>query len=142
MSKAMSSEHQRAWGKWALCECTLCVCVCVCTATPLLSSLPVHLLKPSLLKKGSSSSLMQGKEESEGKHLALMQHSLPRHPFPVSSRSAENQDLPPPCSWQRAARVPLLRGLQITSGTPQFGNPWYSIIIFLRSHDLIFLNNK
>uniref|UniRef100_A0A674GEX1 ELAV-like protein n=1 Tax=Taeniopygia guttata TaxID=59729 RepID=A0A674GEX1_TAEGU len=41
-------------------------------------------------------------------------------------RSAENQDLPPPCSWQRAARVPLLRGLQITSGTPQFGNPWFS----------------
>ncbi|XP_039552604.1 ELAV-like protein 1 isoform X1 [Passer montanus] len=40
--------------------------------------------------------------------------------------SAENQDLPPPCSWQRAARVPLLRGLQITSGTPQFGNPWFS----------------
>ncbi|XP_074707710.1 ELAV-like protein 1 isoform X2 [Strix uralensis] len=41
-------------------------------------------------------------------------------------RSAENQELPPPCSWQRAARVPLLSGLHITSGTPQFGNPWFS----------------
>ncbi|XP_064031429.1 ELAV-like protein 1 isoform X3 [Pogoniulus pusillus] len=41
-------------------------------------------------------------------------------------RSAENQELPPPCSWQRAARVPPLSGLHITSGTPQFGNPWFS----------------
>eukprot|EP00076_Gallus_gallus_P030575 XP_015155155.1 ELAV-like protein 1 isoform X2 [Gallus gallus] len=41
-------------------------------------------------------------------------------------RSAENQDLPPPCPWQRAARVPHLSGLHITSGTPQFGNPWFS----------------
>uniref|UniRef100_A0A803Y125 ELAV-like protein n=1 Tax=Meleagris gallopavo TaxID=9103 RepID=A0A803Y125_MELGA len=41
-------------------------------------------------------------------------------------QSAENQDLPPPCPWQRAARVPHLSGLHITSGTPQFGNPWFS----------------
>ncbi|XP_035424091.1 ELAV-like protein 1 isoform X2 [Cygnus olor] len=59
----------------------------------------------------------------------------------VSPGSAENQELPPPCSWQRAARVPHLSGLHITSGTPQFGNPWYSIIIFLQSCDLTFLNN-
>ncbi|XP_055564356.1 ELAV-like protein 1 isoform X1 [Falco biarmicus] len=45
---------------------------------------------------------------------------------PLNSLSAENQELPPPCSWQRAARVPLLSGLHITSGTPQFGNPWFS----------------
>lgn len=71
VSKAVSSEHQRAWGKEMGPVWVHCVCVRVCTAAPLLPSLPVHLLEPSLLKKGSSSSLTQGKEESEGKHLAL-----------------------------------------------------------------------
>ncbi|XP_017939010.1 ELAV-like protein 1 isoform X1 [Manacus vitellinus] len=41
-------------------------------------------------------------------------------------RSAENQNLPPPSSWQRATPVPPLRGLRVTSGTSQFGNPWFS----------------
>lgn len=74
MFKAMCSEHQRPWGKWALCVCMcvcVCVCVCMCTASPLLPPSPYTSLSPPSSRKAASSSLMQGKKESEGKHLAL-----------------------------------------------------------------------
>lgn len=120
---------------------SLPLCVCCCSSAPL----PSHsrCLEPSPLCKRQEQllSLCRARRSQWGSAWHWKWCSLPRYPFPVSSRSAENQDLPPPCSWQRAARVPHLSGLHITSGTPQFGNPWYSIIIFLQSCDLTFLNN-
>lgn len=112
-------------------SCVSAQCVCECELPSLCSPPSLYSSSPPSSRKAAAAPLCRARRSQRGSIWHLLQHSLPRHPFPVSSRSAENQDLPPPCSWQRAARVPLLRGLQITSGTPQFGNPWYSIIIFL-----------
>lgn len=68
---ALSTREPGGDEHWVVlvCECTLCVCMSVhCHPS---APLPPHTPEPSLLEKGSSSSLVQGKKESEGKHLAL-----------------------------------------------------------------------